>query len=323
MPLTNETLALFGIEAIETPRGNVIIKLKGSKEPVKMSKLLYQKLVSAACNYSIHDIKLPLVKFGIEFEFIGSADQDSVVRFSTAMIDLVGESKYVYAGRYSHNDGTVWILGKDSSINYLESTVSSATGYELTTPAIDFTDKSQVETLYKVVSLIKTHLNGEVNKTCGTHIHISVCKEKTFARDIKTTLTAYSKMESVVFDPIVPSSRRRNRFCKPTTNFIASKYQKVSSRYCSFNHNHECNNIHYEFRQLEGTLDVQLILYWIKLHTYILCDLLDHCLIPEYIDSITNKNIFDLLFYFNFDSEFISFFIKRVIDFKSRSIQQS
>lgn len=110
---------------------------------------------------------------------------------------------------------------------------------------------------------------------------------------------------------------------------LENKYQKLNSRYSQFNASQKCNNLRLESRQLEGTLDVNAVIYWAKLQTYIVYDLLDstHDLLCDdedksyiYRSKLMQMNIFDILFHYNFDSSMISFFIDRVIKFKSRSI---
>ena len=103
-------------------------------------------------------------------------------------------------------------------------------------------------------------------------------------------------MEKTVFDPIVPISRRRNKYCHPTKPWPRNKYQKLSSRFCEFSYDGKCNKLHFEFRQLEGTLDLQTILYWAELQTYILYDILNHIDSTQYVKNIMKMNIKIYLF---------------------------
>ena len=323
MPI-QDVLANFGIEIKSITKTNAIIRLKNASEDVKLSKLLFEKLNAAVdnnVNVTKH-IKLPNITFGVEFEFIGSSTYLDKSAFDIAMFKLIGE-KYINAGKYAHNDGTYWILGKDSSIHYDSSVIEHPTGYELSTPALNFNNPADLNLFKQVIVLIKKHLKGYVNTTCGTHIHLGFTRDKLFKDNIKSVLITYSNIESKVFDPIVPSSRRRNRYCKKTTDSIPGKYQKVSSRYCKFDSYNECKCLHFEFRQLEGTLDENLILNWLHLHALIMFDLINNSNNETYLNNLSNKNIFDLLFYYGFDSDIISFFIDRVIKFKSKTIQQS
>lgn len=137
-------------------------------------------------------------------------------------------------------------------------------------------------------------------------------------------LAYYSQMERMIFDPIVPISRRNNLYCRKTTTNLENKYQKLNSRYSQFDTSQKCDNLRFEARQLEGTLDIDEVIYWAKLQTHIIYDLLynmndDNAYI--YRSRLIQMNIFDILFNYNFDSSMISFFIDRVIKFRSRSIQ--
>lgn len=68
-----------------------------------------------------------------------------------------------------------------------------------------------------------------------------------------------------------------------------NKYQKLSTRFCDFTYDGECSNLHFEFRQLEGTLDLKTILYWAELQTYVLYDLLDNIDDMSYVKSLMKR----------------------------------
>lgn len=324
MPTINEahakSLALFGITLKNETKASTVMQLKDKSSDSRMSRVLYEKLISAIDSHTAHDIKLPDVTFGIEFEFVGSKLNKDLQHFNLEMFKLLHE-KYFNSMSYTHNDGTSWILGRDSSIKTDDSSLICPYGYELSSPKLKLFDKSDIETVATVIEYCKKYLHAEVNKSCGTHIHIGFKHNNIFRGSICDLLTAYSFMEKTVFDPIVPTSRRRNRYCHATKPWPRNKYQKLSSRFCEFSYDGECRNLHFEFRQLEGTLDLQTILYWAELQTYVLYDLIDHIDNMSYIQSVMKKNIFEILFYYNFGSPLINFFIDRVIEFKSRSIQ--
>ena len=314
-------LALYGISLKKENKASSVLQLKNMNEDIKMSRSLYDCMISAAKNRNIHYVKLPKISFGIELEFVGSRAPEDLAKFNMEMYKLLRE-KYFYSGAYTHNDGTSWILGKDSSIHYeLCNNLVMPYGYELSSPKLELFNKDHIELLSKVIELVKTHLHAEVNKSCGTHIHIGFKRDRTMRGSIHDLLSVYSYMESKVFDPIVPKTRRRNRFCGKTQSWLRGKYQKLSSRYCEFNYDGECKSLHFEFRQLEGTLDLDTILYWSVLQTYVLYDLLDNINNDVYRATLASMNIFEVLFHYNFDSDLINFFINRAIEFKSRTIQ--
>lgn len=316
-------LALYGISLKKEYKCGAVMSLKDSGIDTKINSTLYSKLLSAIESHVTHEVRLPKVTFGLELEFVGSKDPLDLSAFNTAMYRLLKE-KYFYSGAYTHNDGTAWILGRDGSIKTECSNISNPFGYELSSPKLDLLNSDDLNTLSTVITYIKTMLRGEVNSSCGTHIHIGFKHKDIFRGSICDVLSAYSAMEKTVFDTIVPTSRRRNRYCKQTQPWPREKYQKLSSRFCDFTYDGECKRLHFEFRQLEGTLDLQTILYWAQLQTIILYDLIDHVdSNVEYVKSLMKKNIFEILFHYEFDSSLISFFIGRVIDFKSRTIQNA
>jgi hypothetical protein len=316
-------LALYGISLKKEQKVAAIMRLKDAEADTRINKGLYEKLIYAIDNNrTSHCISLPNVTFGVEFEFVGSRVPTDLSKFNLAMCNLLRD-KYFYSGAYTHNDGTSWILGKDSSIKTEDSDLSNPFGYELSSPKLNLCDPSDIAVVETVIEYAKQYLHAHVNKSCGTHVHIGFKHDNIFRGSLCDLLTAYSHMEKTVFDPIVPTSRRRNRYCRQTQPWPRNKYQKLSTRFCDFSYDGECRNLHFEFRQLEGTLDLNTILYWAELQTCVLYDLLDHIDDMDYIRSLMKKNIFEILFYYNFNSSLINFFIGRVIDFKSRTILQA
>ena len=335
----NKTLlALYGIELKKEHNNHVILRLKNKDTDSRMSRKLYDKLISAIMRSNVHDIKLPKITVGIEFEFIGEEYADSYTDFTIELRRLGIWNDFTYSYTYHHNDGSEWALGRDGSIKWntldlipprTKSIIINPVGYELSTPKLELSNHSHISLLGDILSAVKTHLKGTVNHTCGTHVHIGFPMNEIYKDHMRCMLAYYSHMEKKVFDPIVPGSRRNNLFCKKTTTDLENKYQKLNSRYSQFNTSQKCDNLRFESRQLEGTLDIYEVIYWTKLQTYIVYDLLDstHDLLCDgedksyiYRSKLMQMNIFDILFHYNFDSSMISFFIDRVIKFKSRSI---
>ena len=335
----NKTLlALYGIELKKEHSNHVILRLKNKDTDSRMSRKLYDKLISAIMRSTVHDIKLPKITIGIEFEFIGEEHANSCADFTTELKHLGIWNDFTYSYMHHHNDGSEWALGRDGSIKWntldlipprTKSIIINPIGYELSTPKFELCNDNQIELLRDILDAVKTHLKGTVNYTCGTHVHIGFPMNEIYKDHMRCMLAYYSHMEKKVFDPIVPGSRRNNLFCKKTTTDLENKYQKLNSRYSQFNTSQKCDNLRFESRQLEGTLDIYEVIYWAKLQTYIVYDLLDstHDLLGDdedksyiYRSKLMQMNIFDILFHYNFDSSMISFFIDRVIKFKSRSI---
>ena len=331
-------LALYGIELKKECNSHAILRLKNKDTDSRMSRKLYDKLISAITRSTVHDIKLPKITVGIEFEFIGEEYADSSADFTIELKRLGIWDDFTYSHMCHHNDGSEWALGSDGSIKWntldlipprTKSIIINPVGYELSTPKLELFNHSHISLLCDILSAVKTHLKGTVNYTCGTHVHIGFPMNEIYKDHMRCMLACYSYMEKKVFDPIVPGSRRNNLYCKKTTTDLENKYQKLNSRYSQFNTSQKCNNLRFESRQLEGTLDIYEVVYWAKLQTYIVYDLLDstHDLLCDgedksyiYRSKLMQMNIFDILFHYNFDSSMISFFIDRAIKFKSRSI---
>lgn len=135
-------------------------------------------------------------------------------------------------------------LGRDGS-------VSSSDKYEgaelkICTPLSQLTD---------VVSFVSSVLavNGcSVDKSCGFHVHLDARND-----NAKTMFTNLLDQQASLF-ALVPSSRRNNTYCRPTTK---KDYLK-GSRYKSIN-----STAYNKFKTLEvrlhgGTIDPNKIIYW-------------------------------------------------------------
>lgn len=315
-------LEIYDIQLIKECKSFAIVKLKGHDDCTRIRANMYSKLISAVENANRVKPLIDGVKFGVELEFIGTSAYKESSNFDIEMLRLT-KGDYFRHLKYAHNDGQQWILGTDGSIKWKDTELQSPIGIEISSRLLDYTDDSFTE-LSSVIDLAKTNLSAFVNDTCGTHIHLGLTLNDSivYIEQLLDVLSVYTRIENKVFDPIVPSSRRRNKYCKPTRSIVDGKYFKTSARYCRFNPLGKCTKFHLEFRQLEGTLDAFTIKSWLALHVYILCDILSHVLNHDYnyIDQIKEKNIFDLLFYYNFSNELINFFIHRAVAFKSRSL---
>ena len=333
-PVDNKALlALYGIELKKECNSHVILRLKDKDTDSRMSRKLYDKLISAIRESTVHVIKLPRVTFGIEFEFIGEDQDDKFIGLAKALAPLGVWNNFLYSYHYHHNDGREWVLGRDNSIKWntldlipprTKDIIVNPIGYELSTPKLVLYNDDHVTLLSNIVDTVKDHLKCTVNHTCGTHVHIGFPLDGIYTDHLRHMLAYYSQMEKQVFDPIVPITRRNNLYCKKTTTDLTNKYQKLNSRYSQFNKSQKCDHIRFESRQLEGTLDIDTVIYWAKLQTNIIYDLLSKLRDDNaYCSRLMQMNIFDILFNYSFDSSMISFFIDRVIKFKSKSIQTS
>lgn len=315
-------LSLLGIKLKNETTSCSIMQLKNSLCDTRIAQPLYKSLLSAIELYNLRSIDLPKITFGVELEFVGDANLKALCDFNMAMVKLLSD-KYYYTDRYCHNDGNQWILGKDGSIKF--DSRSNEFGYELSSAKMNLFNECDIILLKNVLACIENHLHGRVNTSCGTHIHLgfshSGSYNKIYRRDISHILRAYSKMEEIAFDPLVPAYRRRNTYCESTEPIIGNKRQKLSARYCRFNDmSNQCEQIRFEARQLEGTLDLTTILNWATLQTNVIYDIMSHLDNSKYIKNLTESNSFDLLFKYDLSSDCISFFIDRIVKFKSRKL---
>lgn len=311
-------LELFGIKLKNETSNNSILQFKNILHDTKMSRHLYSRLLDVINSYKSSHINIPEITFGVELEFIGYADQQALRNFNLAMTRML-HNKYLFTGKYYHNNGDRWILGRDGSINFNKS--ENEFGYELSSAKLSLSSAHDILLLKTVLSCIDRYLNGRVNESCGTHIHLSLPYDGIYRPDISRLLYSYSLMEAIAFDPLVPASRRRNTYCKPTQPSVSEKRQKLSARYCEFNEqSFQCDVLRFESRQLEGTLDLNTILNWTILQSHVIYDLISHLNNRKYIKNLESSDAFQLLFRYDLSLDCINFFLDRIVRFRSRKL---
>ena len=263
----NAILSALGIDVVKKcpKRSSIIFKSSGNSYKMNNEEII--KLAEAVK----HDMKFKVshkllnsdVSFGVELEFIGKRDQ--INAFADAMNKAVGADKFVICGCYHKNSGKTWELGYDGSVQPRGSQCGCGmNGYELTSPIFNLSSKKDLHELETVCNLVKTHFSGVTNRTCGTHIHMSFPVEKASDALIEHFVRSYSKSEASLFDKLVPTERRENkaRYAR------AASVNNMQDRYCKINVTkvkRNSNNMHLEFRQLDGTLEYDKIISWVKL----------------------------------------------------------
>ena len=263
----NAILSALGIDVVKKcpKRSSIIFKSSGNSYKMNNEEII--KLAEAVK----HDMKFKVshkllnsdVSFGVELEFIGKRDQ--INAFADAMNKAVGADKFVICGCYHKNTGKTWELGHDGSVQPRGSQCGCGmNGYELTSPIFNLSSKKDLHELATVCDLVKTHFSGVTNRTCGTHIHMSFPVEKASDALIEHFVRSYSKSEASLFDKLVPPERRENkaRYAR------AASVNNMQDRYCKINVTkvkRNSDNMHLEFRQLDGTLEYDKIISWVKL----------------------------------------------------------
>ena len=260
-------LSALGIDVVKKCPKRSSVMFKSSGNSYKMNNEEIIKLAEAVK----HDMKFKVnrkllnsdVSFGVELEFIGKRDQ--INAFADAMNKAVGADKFVICGCYHKNTGKTWELGYDGSVQPRgDQCGCGMTGYELTSPIFNLNSEKDLHELATVCNIVKTHFSGVTNRTCGTHIHMSFPVEKASDALIEHFVRSYSKSEASLFDKLVPSERRENkaRYARAASiNDMQDRYRKINVTKVKRN----SNNMHLEFRQLDGTLEYDKIISWVKL----------------------------------------------------------
>ena len=263
----NAILSALGIDVVKKcpKRSSIIFKNSGNSYKMNNEEII--KLAEAVK----HDMKFKVnhkllnsdVSFGVELEFIGKRDQ--INAFADAMNKAVGADKFVICGCYHKNTGKTWELGNDCSVQPRGSQCGCGmAGYELTSPIFNLNSKKDLHELETVCNIVKTHFSGVTNRSCGTHIHMSFPVEKASDALIEHFVRSYSKSEASLFDKLVPSERRENkaRYARAASvNNMQDRYRKINVTKVKRN----SDNMHLEFRQLDGTLEYDKIISWVKL----------------------------------------------------------
>ena len=259
-------LSALGIDVVKKcpKRSSIIFKSSGNSYKMNNEEII--KLAEAVK----HDMKFKVsrkllnsdVSFGVELEFIGI---DQINAFADAMNKAVGADKFVICGCYHKNTGKTWELGSDCSVQPRGSQRGcDMTGYELTSPILNLSSKKDLHELETVCNIVKTHFSGVTNRTCGTHIHMSFPVEKASGALIEHFVRSYNKSETSLFDKLVPPERRENkaRYARAASiNDMQDRYRKINVTKVKRN----SDNMHLEFRQLDGTLEYDKIISWVKL----------------------------------------------------------
>lgn len=256
----NQILDALGIDVVTCSTRSSSIIFKNSRNAYRIkNEDLNSLIASIKKNISYSKSNLDMC-FGIELEFI--ADYTCRHAFNAAMEQRFKKERYLDYGGYNKNNGSKWVLGRDCSVH---SRLAHQSGFELTSPILHFNEHDLNE-LQFVLNLIKDVFHGTVNKSCGTHIHISF-NNPTSVTELfcKHIARSYARNEKALFDRLVPPGRRedKSRWCKHTSviHYRRSRYQKLNFTNAIL----ETKNLHLEFRQLDGTLDYNKIVSWLKL----------------------------------------------------------
>lgn len=303
-------LAKLGIDVIKYNQKTSNVVFKNSGNSYKMKNDSIDNIIKAIKEDTKYTRQKKSVLIGVELEFLGDYSYSA---FAMEMNNLVGADNFSTPLRYNHNDGSKWVLGTDGSIVCHR---SGKRGYELTSPKLNPSNKKDMDTLYKVIELIKEKLHGEVNKSCGTHIHMSFDTKQAVSLNMcKFLAKSYTNNESTLFDVVVPKTRTNSRWCARCSVLdpFRSRYQKINFLHIDRNGNDRHNGLitddlhrmHLEFRQLNGTLDYDVIQAWIKLQKLFIEISLKHfdCNKPIEEQTVPTLKVENVIFDSSFNAE--------------------
>jgi hypothetical protein len=223
--------------------------------------------------------------FGIELEFTGRYKHDAANAIAQALgIPHVHSMQY-HGNRCETCNRDIpenerysqWRVERDGSVTQFRH--GGEWGGEVVSPILKLAD---LPTVQKVLLAMRTptesveHGNAATtNRNCGLHIHV-------FTRDLTNKQRAniirqWAALDKAVFQTLVATSRRNNRFCLPFSN---QEVQQVS--YLLENGNHavlerytqkyrSCNVLPFnkigtfEFRLHQGTLNFNKVKNWVTL----------------------------------------------------------
>lgn len=263
----NAILSALGIDIVKKCPKRSSVMFKSSGNSYKMNNEEIVKLAEAVK----HDMKFKVkhkllnksVSFGVELEFIGKRNQ--IRAFTEAMNKAVGADKFIICNCYHKNVGKTWELGYDCSVKPRGNQCGCGMeGYELTSPILNLNSKKDLQELATVCDIVKTFFGGVTNRTCGTHVHMSFPVEKASNDLLEHFVRSYRKSELSLFDKLVPPERRENkaRYAKTASiRYMWDRYRKINLNKVK----KDSDNLHLEFRQLDGTLEYDKIISWVKL----------------------------------------------------------
>lgn len=232
---------------------------RNKKQPMSMASKVehYKDTYDTMSPRHVEESFLPKGEaIGVEIEWLAPAmwhdnddDEGRESYYDTQSKDFVYPTKRNHASglcdKYIH--GTSW--GYDSSIEINNAEHLYRQGQEVRV----MLKKGKWKRLYEVCDYIKSN-GGELNKTCGLHIHLDVRDLSSFAAN-----TRGKRIGSALpwLLELVPQSRRNNRYCRP--EFSAdSKYYAVTTH--KYRHTQSI-----EVRLHSATLNASKIIKWIEL----------------------------------------------------------
>jgi len=211
---------------------------------------------------------VPFRKFGVELECVCPTGADP------SIIEEVVQAGYqMQHTGYTHTDTPHWKSLYDGSVRGGVNYESK----EYVSPA--FETEAGLDEVANVCKIIIDH-GGVTNTTTGTHVHLDASDLS--PQEIAKIVYLYGKLEYKL-NQLLPEDRRSNYYCKSVKRFckyvslsgfeyfnsIEKLVRVLGTRYIKVNVEAYLRHGTIEFRQLNGTLDGELVKYWVMLMTRI------------------------------------------------------
>lgn len=208
------------------------------------------------------------------------------------MIQILNQSGFpTYGYRASHcNQDTnfsKWTVDTDSSVNPVDDS-GDWVAIELKTPVLDCSPPS-LEKIRTVVKLLVSHFKLHINESCGLHVHVGNGNSKFPLSTLRSFCSLITVFEHQL-DSLHQPGRLPNPYAKSTHRAFADgaspreklsivdelttvrslirRFQPSGDKHMAFNFLNLSENTDaplrtIEFRQHRGTLDPELISYWV------------------------------------------------------------
>lgn len=260
------------------------------------------------------------IRFGIEIEFI--ADSTRIEEFNSRMSEITNCNYVDDHYRHYVSNGNQWVLGTDCSVKPTSTNVRyrNYSGYELVSPIMSFNTES-FSLLKKVMRTIREVFKGEVNKTCGQHVHFSgFCEDinetsgdstLNLMKKAKDFFNFYGSYEECIFDKLVSPSRRSSN------NHYAYSCEcprlDASDEFYGYSRYNKINLLNFragkigtiENRQHQGTLEAKKIWSWIELNSLFLLKFFNY-------GEFQSDDVEDFFSKVGLSEETTSYFIQRM-----------
>ena len=212
----------------------------------------YQKLLAAFGSVE----RIPLLHFGVEFEFYTKSRERLVYQLNKAGIPC----RDTELGEPS----SVWRLGTDSSIRAIGESEELELGNfeeaELVSPKLSGADG--LSKLKEVLHIVND-VGARTNTTCGLHVHVDACGIGEWV--LPKLAKVWAKIEVPFVWYLVDPSRRGNRYCSMVDEEYLDNLALgcFPERYFSLNVRAFRKHGSVEFRLHEGTTDPKIVVPWV------------------------------------------------------------